>query len=93
MNNQWRDMFTRWYPPLITREELEDEEEDLEVYLKYYKGTKIQKTEEPEITLAIAEDRDWSAPPPCAHKWKETLGIYRVYKDCEHCGMKFEDLK
>ncbi len=27
----------------------------------------------------------------CTHEWKETLGIFRVYKDCKLCAMKWED--
>ena len=27
----------------------------------------------------------------CTHKWKTTQGIFQVWKDCELCGMKFED--
>lgn len=28
----------------------------------------------------------------CDHKWKETQGIYKVYKDCTKCNKKFEDV-
>lgn len=28
----------------------------------------------------------------CNHKWKITLGIYREYRDCEHCKAKYEDV-
>ena len=27
----------------------------------------------------------------CNHKWKTTQGIFQTWKDCEICGMKFED--
>lgn len=29
--------------------------------------------------------------PQCSHDWKEVQGIYRVYKDCIKCGVKWED--
>lgn len=29
----------------------------------------------------------------CTHEWKVTPGIFRVYEDCIHCGVKKEDVE
>lgn len=32
-----------------------------------------------------------SQPYPCSHEWVETPGFSRIYKDCKHCGKKWEE--
>lgn len=27
----------------------------------------------------------------CDHDWKETIGVFSVWKDCSKCGVKYED--
>lgn len=32
-------------------------------------------------------------PSACRHEWVSTLGIYKVYQDCKHCGAKAEEVE
>lgn len=69
-----------WYPPLIKRDELKEEQKDAE--------------EVEEVNKTWTYWNLWNSPSSektCDHKWKSTWGLYREYKDCELCGIKFED--
>lgn len=42
--------------------------------------------------LATGRAIDHSVPPSCAHKWKDSPGLMRMYRDCEICKAKWEDV-
>lgn len=69
-------------------------------YLTYYANGSSQdfqaisnlslKIEHLEVKKVEAEDRRKDL---CIHEWKETQGLFKTYKDCVRCKMKWEDFK
>lgn len=69
-------------------------------YFTYYeKGSTVDfqaisnqtlQIEHLEIKKEEAEDRRKDL---CIHEWKETQGLFKTYKDCVRCKMKWEDYK
>ncbi len=42
-------------------------------------------------TKEVPKSTDRRFTPSCEHQWKTTLGLYKQYKDCVLCKMKWED--